>query len=70
MAPGPEVPRGPFEDKKTKIGNLILVNLREPQAQTELIGIRAMLWGHHFRVPTTLGCPSFQGAHHLRGYSL
>ena len=66
MAPGLEVPGGPFEDK-TKIGNLISLNLREPQAQNELIGIRAMLWGHHFRVPTTLGCPPFKGPTTLGG---
>ena len=44
---------------KTKIGNLILLNLREPQAKTELIGIMAMLWSHRFRVLTTLGCPPY-----------
>ena len=59
MAPGPEVPGDPLKIK-TKIGNLILLNLRGPQAKTELIGIRTMLWGHHFRVPIILG-----GAHHF-----
>ena len=52
MAPGPEVPGGPFEGKNKKIRNRILLDLRELQAQTELIGIRPMLRGHRFRVPT------------------
>ena len=57
MAPGADMPGGPFESK-TKFGKLILLYLKGSQVQTEPMGIRAMflgasLWegGHHFRGP-------------------
>ena len=58
MAPGPEVPGGPFESKKKKSGKCILSNLRGPVAETEPMSIGAMLWDpnlrvHNIRGPTT-----------------
>ena len=63
MAPGPEVPGGPFKSKE-ETGKLIISLLRGPQAQTEPMGIyRAMFGAHHFRGLTILGGPSLYGAH-------
>ena len=60
MAPGPEVPGGPFESIK-KSGKLFLIQLIQNQAQTR--HYREILWGppllgaHDYRGPIALGDP-------------
>ena len=47
MAPGPEVPGGPFESNKIDMGNLhcISLNLWGPETDWAFNSIREMLWG-------------------------
>ena len=64
MAPGPEVPGGPFESKKknSRIYFLKLEDYEESQEQTKPVGTRTVrvLGAHYFRGPITLGA-------HFRG---